>query len=82
MNSDEDQLKAAAAVLVRSTSMPAGSLEVKGADFDAMRQKTKTDGAITVNDLLSSMRTTGFQATSLGKAVDVIDSMVGPSRGL
>lgn len=75
--SSEDQEKAAAAVLVESEPMPSDSVRVAGIDFDAIQQKARERGSgISIDDLVAAMYTTGFQASSLGKAVDVINHMV------
>lgn len=76
--STEDQRKAAAAVLVQSEPMPLDSVKVAGPDFNALKQAaTERGSGITVDELLASMYTTGFQASSLGKAIEVVDQMVG-----
>lgn len=75
----DDQSKAAAAVLVQSDDMPKDSIKVVGADFDTIKAKINTDGSkcpISVDDLLSSYYTTGFQGSSIGKAVQIINNMV------
>lgn len=75
--SGEDQAKAAAAVLVKSEPMPYDSVKVAGMDFDSVRAKAATRGyGISVDELMASMYTTGFQASSLGKAAEVIEQMV------
>ena len=77
---EKDQLKAAAAVLVPSEPMPYDAVKVIGADFDRLKGDATSRGyGITVDELLASMYTTGFQGSSLGKAVEVIDQMVGCS---
>lgn len=78
MTNEEDQLKAAAAVLVQSEAMPLDSVKVQGPDFGQLRQAASSrQHGITVDELLASMYTTGFQASSLGKAVEVVEQMVG-----
>lgn len=59
------------AVLKPSDAVPEGSREVRGIDFDnhAGRQ-------ITVDDLVAGMANMGFQATSVGEAVRIINDMV------
>lgn len=57
----------AEAVLVPSEEMPAGSVTVCGYDFNQ---------GIDYRKLLQSYRTTGFQATNFGLAVEEINKMV------
>ena len=61
----------AAAVLMPSHEMPVGSQKVEELDFDAF-----TDRSITVEDLISGMNHMGFQASSIGEAVRIINDMV------
>ena len=56
------------AVLVQSGKLPVEPVEVKGYDFNQ---------GINHHALLQSFRTSGFQATSFGKAVEEINKMVG-----
>ena len=79
--SEQDEKTAAAAVLVQSEPMPADAIKVEGTDFTRLQKESVARGSgITVDELLSSMATTGFQATSLGKAVEVIEQMVRDCR--
>ena len=55
------------AVLASSELMPPGSSEVKGYDFS---------NGVDYHELLESYRTTGFQASNFGKAVEEINNMV------
>lgn len=55
------------AVLVHSTPMPEGTITVSGPDFN---QK------LTHDQILYSYNRIGFQATSLGKAIQIINQMV------
>ncbi|ORY04593.1 Deoxyhypusine synthase [Basidiobolus meristosporus CBS 931.73] len=57
---------AAQAVLVKSTQMPEGTLTTKGYDFNEGLDYSK---------LLDSYLRTGFQATSVGQAIDAINQM-------
>ncbi|KAJ2796907.1 Deoxyhypusine synthase [Coemansia guatemalensis] len=57
---------ATAAVLVRSEGVPEGTKRIRGYDFE--------DG-VDYNKLLGSYMTTGFQATSFGQAVDIVNKM-------
>ncbi|EPS37843.1 hypothetical protein H072_8455 [Dactylellina haptotyla CBS 200.50] len=58
------------AVLVHSAPMPEGSVPVKGIDWNDYAGKD-----ITVDDLVRNMSNMGFQASSLGKAVEIVDKM-------
>ncbi|KAJ6260657.1 hypothetical protein Dda_4884 [Drechslerella dactyloides] len=58
------------AVLVQSAPMPEGSVKVKGVEFDDFAGKS-----ITVDELVRNMSNMGFQASSLGKAVEIVDKM-------
>jgi deoxyhypusine synthase len=55
------------AVLGESSEMPAGSVPVKGYDFN---------NGVDLNAVLQSFATTGFQATNFGLAVDEINKML------
>ncbi|KAJ2779157.1 Deoxyhypusine synthase [Coemansia interrupta] len=57
---------ATAAVLVESEQLPKGTQLIKGYDFD---------NGVDYNALLSSYLTTGFQASSFGRAVEIINHM-------
>ena len=59
------------AVLVPSNEMPAGSQKVEELDFNNFAGRD-----ITVNDLISGMNNMGFQASSIGEAVRIINDMV------
>lgn len=59
------------AVLKPSESMPKGSKQVEGIDFDQYREKK-----MTVEELVAGMTNMGFQATSIGDAVRIINEMV------
>ena len=61
----------AAAVLVKSEEMPAGSKQVEELDFNAF-----AGSKITVEDLIAGMTNMGFQASSIGEAVKIINDMV------
>jgi deoxyhypusine synthase len=58
------------AVLVHG-SVPAGSQKVEELDFNAFAGRP-----ITVDDLVSGMNHMGFQASSIGEAVRIINDMV------
>jgi deoxyhypusine synthase len=62
------------AVLLRSEPMPADSVQVKGHDFSEVWKEGKP---VDYHALLSSYRTSGFQATNFGLAVEQINLMVG-----
>jgi len=54
-----------------SESVPEGSKEVQGIDFNKYTKRN-----ITVDELISGMTNMGFQATSVGEAVRIINEMV------
>ncbi|KAF2114886.1 Deoxyhypusine synthase [Lophiotrema nucula] len=58
------------AVLIPSETVPEGSKEVQGIDFNKYAQR-----AITVEELVGGMANMGFQATSVGEAVRIINEM-------
>lgn len=60
------------AVLKPSEPVPGGATEVQGIDFD-----NYADRSITVDELVAGMASMGFQATSVGEAVRIIEGMVG-----
>jgi len=72
-NSDQGTLPASVtdAVLVPSNEMPEGSQKVEELDFNKFAGRD-----ITVNDLISGMNNMGFQASSIGEAVRIINDMV------
>jgi len=59
------------AVLVQSSGMPEGSQKVEELDFNKF-----TGRQITVDDLIGGMNNMGFQASSIGEAVRIINDMV------
>ena len=59
------------AVLVKSNEMPAGSQKVEELDFNKFAGRQ-----ITVDDLIGGMSNMGFQSSSIGKAVKIINDMV------
>ena len=59
------------AVLVPSNEMPVGSQKVEELDFNKFAGRD-----ITVNALISGMNNMGFQASSIGEAVRIINDMV------
>ena len=61
----------AAAVLVKSEDMPEGSQKVEELDFNAFKGRD-----VTVEDLVGGMANMGFQASSIGEAVQIINGMV------
>ena len=64
---------ATAAVLMKSAStFDASQGSVRGLDFES----DKKDYVPSLDDLLASMRTTGFQATNIGLACDEINRML------
>lgn len=62
---------AADSVLKPSDPIPSSSVQVDGLDFNQYAGRD-----ITVAEMLSSMTNMGFQASNLGKAVDIVDRMV------
>ena len=58
---------AANAVLVTSGELPVDPVEVKGYDFN---------NGVDYHELLKTFRTSGFQATNFGLAVEQINEMV------
>lgn len=58
---------ASAAVLKPSDPIPKTSVSVQGPNFDE---------AITLDGLLESYKRIGFQANSLGKAIEIVNKMV------
>ena len=60
------------AVLRPSEPVPDDAREVQGIDFD-----NYADHSITVDELVAGMASMGFQATSVGEAVRIIEGMVG-----
>jgi deoxyhypusine synthase len=62
---------AAAAVLKPSDPVPEGARPVQGIDFNDYAQRS-----ITVEELVGGMANMGFQATSVGEAVRIINDMV------
>lgn len=62
---------AAAAVLKPSDPVSEEAKPVKGIDFNDYAQRS-----ITIEELVSGMENMGFQATSVGKAVRIINDMV------
>lgn len=57
----------ASAVLGESASMPAGSIQCRGHDF--------SESSLLLDSIMDSMRTTGFQATNVGLAVEQIKEL-------
>lgn len=62
---------ATAAVLKKSAPIPDGAIQVQGIDFNHYAQRS-----MTVDELLGGMASMGFQATSVGEAVRIINGMV------
>ena len=59
--------KALEAVFTPTVSVPEGALEVRGYDFN---QGLNWDG------IMNAYKSIGYQATSLGKAIEIIQKMV------
>jgi deoxyhypusine synthase len=60
-----------AAVLKPSVEMPEGSQRVEELDFNEFSGRS-----VTVEDLIKGMNNMGFQASSIGEAVRIINNMV------
>lgn len=60
-------LEASAAVLKPSEAVPESSISVQGPQFDK---------SYNLQDFLASYQRIGFQATSLSKAIEIVDQMV------
>lgn len=60
-------------VLQASEPVPESQVPVHGPNFDRPHS---------LDQLLSSYATVGFQATSLGKAIDIVNEMVRPTFSL
>lgn len=58
------------AVLVRSEAMPEGSTVVRGYEFSGIGAQ------VDYHAMLRAYKSTGFQATNFGLAVDVVNEMV------
>lgn len=65
----------AAAVLKPSDPVPEDAKRVQGIDFNDYAQRS-----ITVEELVGGMANMGFQATSVGEAVRIINDMVSNNR--
>lgn len=59
------------AVLKPSDPVPDGAVPVRGLEFDDFKGRD-----ITVPELLQGMTQMGFQASSIGQAVQIVDGMV------
>lgn len=62
------------AVLVKSEDMPTDAQQVEELDFN------KIKGPITAEDLFLATRHMGFQASSMGEAIRIINDMVSQGR--
>jgi hypothetical protein len=70
-----DMANLANAVLKPSIPMPSSSTQIRGVDFnDYLTPHYKN--AITVQQLTATFTRTGFQASNLGRAVEIINNMV------
>lgn len=70
-NSNAAPTAAKDAVLVKSGAMPDGSQKVEDFDFNKFN-----GGPISAEELLQGMQHMGFQASSIGEAVRIINDMV------
>ena len=71
---DAPPSQATDAVLVKSEEMPHDAQKVEELDFNSFK------GPVTAEDLLNGMRHMGFQASSIGEAVRIINDMVSTAR--
>jgi hypothetical protein len=65
--SNEAPKGATDAVLVQSEEMPADTPLIEGPDFNKV---------LSLSDLLATYKHMGFQASGLGKAIDIVEKMV------
>ena len=72
----DDATTAATAVLKPSIPMPSTSTKIQGVDFNNYEKP------ITVQQLTSHFLQTGFQASNLGRAIEIINNMVLQSNGV
>lgn len=63
--------EATSAVLVPSDELPSDAQKVEEIDFNAFKGRP-----ITVDDIIQGMGNMGFQASSMGEAVKIINKMV------
>ena len=66
-----DVVAAAQAVLKPSVPMPSSSIKIRGVDFSEYATQP-----ITVAQLTKHFASTGFQASNLGRAIEIINNMV------
>lgn len=71
MGSNLPPSQAKDAVLVKSVEMPTGAQKVEELDFNKFKGRP-----ITAEDLYQGMRHMGFQASSVGEAIRIINAMV------
>lgn len=64
---------ASAAILLRSEPVPSNYVSVKGPDLEK---------SMTLQDFLGSYTRIGFQATSLGRAIDIVNRMASLTSGV
>jgi len=69
-NTSQPPEAATNAVLVQSAEVPPGTQKVEEIDFNAFKGRP-----ITVEDMMAGMRHMGFQASSMGEAVRIINDM-------
>lgn len=67
MSAEASSSSAHASVLMPSEALPANAVHVKGPDLS---------NPITLDDLLRSYETIGFQATGLARAIQLVEEMV------
>lgn len=62
------------AVLKPSNPVPDGAIPVEGVEFGKFAHRN-----ISVSELVDGMANMGFQASSIGQAVQIVDGMVSPA---
>ena len=65
----------ASAVLGESASMPEGSTQCRGFDFNSVDTSSSNSGREILDALLESFKSTGFQASNIGEAIEQIRLM-------
>lgn len=69
---DNAPLDAKASVLAQSAPVPSDAIPVRGPDLSTPEMKD-------ISTLLDNYKTIGFQATSLHRAIEIVQNMVGMS---
>jgi deoxyhypusine synthase len=66
--------KATGAVLVASEPVPEGVQQVRGIDWQSLPAEHRT----IISDFVDQLTGQGFQSSSIGDAIRIINDMVGP----